>query len=174
MPQVLTYWSMPEEELEFIEYLSKWDVYAYLLDSFPSIAEVKPVPIGELIKNKNIIIFDFGLKQYMSENDIRRRKQVNDTCLYGVSSIQASTVGYNRPRYNLNGKLGQSNLSAYWKYWKGQELAAKNPEFVKWGKKVFAWARKQASEKIILNGYPYPATKRVKEMVDQNKLQVAF
>jgi hypothetical protein len=176
MATVLTYWCLPEEEAGFLDYLDKWNIQAYPPETFPNISDVKITPLSTVIFNKNPSQLDFGPKEFLSEKDIGRRNQVDGVYLYGVSPMQSHTIGYVRPRYRVGGHLGQSNLSAYWKY-PNENVTGfieKNPEFIKWAKKVFSWGRKWASEKVMLNGYAYPATKKVKELVDQNKLTVGF
>ena len=86
--------------------------------------------------------------------------------------MQSQTIAYRRPFFRESGALGQSNLSAYWKYPNetATEFIEKNPDFIKWAKGVFRWSRKHAPEKLMLNGYPYPATTKVKELVNRNKL----
>ncbi len=174
MATVLTYWCLPEEETHFLEYLCKWEIYVYPPDACLKISDVKPSPIQALIKSQNPYQIDLGLKQFLSEKDIGERRFLNGTRGYGSALMQAHTIGYRRPSYRVGGHLGQSNLAAYWKYPNIDRTGfiEKNPEFVKWAKKVFAWGRKWACEKVILNGYPYPATKKVKELVEQNKLAV--
>jgi hypothetical protein len=174
MATVLGWWCLPEEEAHFLNYLSKWEIYAYPPDAFPSISDVKPSPIQMLIKEQNPSQLDFGLKQFLSVKDIGDRHLLGGGHAYGSSLMQAHAIGYRRPCFRVGGELGKCNLAAYWKYPNAEKTGfiEKNPEFVKWAKKVFAWGRKWACEKVMLNGYPYSATPKVKELVEQNKLTV--
>jgi hypothetical protein len=174
MATVLTFWCLPEEEADFLDYLCKWEIYAYPPDAFPSIAEVKPRPIQILIKEQNPSQFDFGPKQFLSKNDIGDRRLLDGGHAYGSSLMQGHTIGYRRPYRRIGGGLGQCNLAAYWKYPNAEATGfiEKNPEFIKWAKKVFSWGRKWTSERVMLDGYAYPATKKVKQLVEQNKLTV--
>jgi hypothetical protein len=133
-------------------------------------------PLREVIAKKNISYLDFGLKQFLSEKDICKCNQVNGAYYYGVGIMQSHTIRYSRPCYRVEGQLGKCNLAAYWKYPNAEVTGfiEKDPEFIKWAKKVFAWGRKWACEKVMHNGYPYPATPKVKELVEQNKLTVGF
>jgi hypothetical protein len=174
MATVLTYWCLPEEEIDFLNYLSKWDIYAYDPTFFLSLSDVKPVPLTTLIVEQKLPDVYFGPKQFLSEKDIGLRTHLNGVAQYGVHSMNAQTIGYRRPCFRVGGELGKSNLHAYWKYPNAAVTGfiEKDPEFIKWAKKVFGWGRKWACERVMHNGYPYAATKRVKQLVEKNELRV--
>jgi hypothetical protein len=176
MATVSTYWCLPEEEADLLHYLTKWDVYSYFSDAIPNIFDVKPVPIKTLIEERNPSQLYFAPKQFLSQDDICCRNSVDGIHLFGVSPMQSQTIAYRRPFFHENGALGKSSLSAYWKYPNvtATDFIEKNPDFIKWAKGVFKWSRKYAPERLMLNGYAYPATTKVKQLVDRNKLVLAF
>ena len=171
MATVFTYWCLPEEEVDFLGYLSAWQIYAYPPSTFRNPSDVIPLPIQEILKLGSSQI-SFGPKGFLSDKDIGPRDIVNDVRHYGISPMQSNTITYRRPHLHENGGLGKANLSVYWKYPDDEAIVyvEKDIEFVKWAKKVFNWARKRASKKVMLNGYSYPATAKVKELVDKNSL----
>jgi hypothetical protein len=175
MAIVLTYWSLPEEEEAFLKYLKTWDIYAYPPQTFPKASEVKPIPMDEVLR-MNPSQVSFGPKQLLSDRDVAPRDVVDEVQHFGVSAMHSQTITYSRPFFRRDGTLGQSNLCVYWKY-PLPDLSGfveKDPDFIKWAKVVLSWSGKRAREKLLLNGYPYPATTKVKEMVEQNKLKLGF
>ena len=76
MATVLTYWCLPEEEEDLLNYLRAWKIYAYPPSTFPRESDVKPVPIQEVLK-LNPSQIDFGPKQFLSDKDIGPRNTVN-------------------------------------------------------------------------------------------------
>ncbi len=175
MAAVFSYWSLPEEEADFLDYLKAWDIHAYPPQTFPKTSEVKPAPLEEFLK-LNPSQISFGPNELLSEGDIGPRDIVDGVQRFGVSAMQSHTIAYNRPFFHDGGALGKSNLCAYWKY-PAPDLSGfieKDPEFIRWAKKVLGWCGRRASEKLMLNGYPYPATKRVKELVEQKKLALGY
>lgn len=90
--------------------------------------------------------------------------------------MRSQTIGYKRPHLRESGVLDISNISTYWRYpnEKDPGYVQKNTEFIMWAKRVFAWARKRACERIKFKGYYYSTTKRVKSLVEQKKLVLGF
>lgn len=176
MATVSTYWCLPEEEEDFLGFLSKADIYAYSPEMTPNISDVKPVPIKTLLEDGNPPQIYLGPKHFLSQNDICCRNVVDGIHLFGISPTQSQTIGYNQPFFRKGGALGQSNLSAYWKYPNktATGFVDKNPEFIKWARGVFRWSLKHAPEKLMLNGYGYSATTKVKQLVDRKELVLAF
>jgi hypothetical protein len=176
MALVLTYWSLPDEENDFLDYLFKWDIYAYPARTSDTIADISPIPIRELLAETNPLQLFFGPWQFLSENDISLRNQMDGVCLYEVTSVRSQAIGYKRPHFNGSGVLSMSRLSAYWKYPSPNlmEYVEKDAEFIKWAKRVLTWARRRACERIKVKGYFYSVTKRVKTMVEKEKLVLDF
>jgi hypothetical protein len=106
MATVLTYWCLPEEEPRLLDYLDRWEIYAYPPDAFPNKADATPIPIRKLIKEQNPSQLDFGLKQFLSEKDIGTRNQPKGGSAYGVGLMQSHTIGYSRPCYRIGGECG--------------------------------------------------------------------
>src|SRR5882757_5703909 len=115
MPTVLTFWSLPEEETEFLDYLSAWEIYAYPPSTFPKETDVKPIPIREVLELDPSQV-SFAPKQFLSVKDIGQRDIVNGVQRYGVSPMQSQTIAYRRPFFHEGGALGKSNLSVYWEF----------------------------------------------------------
>jgi hypothetical protein len=85
-------------------------------------------------------------------------------------------IDYRRGRMREPNRLGQSNLSAYWSYPDegATGLIAKDPEFIRWAKRVFGWVRRYTPERVECQGYPYRATRRVREAVDRGVLEAVL
>jgi hypothetical protein len=162
---------MPEEEKEFLNYLSAWEIYAYPPHTFRKSSDVKPIPLLDVLKS-NPSQVSFGSKQFLSDRDIGQRNIVDDVQYYGVSPMQSQTIAYQRPFFHKNGALGKANLSFYSEYPNEEAIGfiKKDADFIKWAKKVIGWSRKRACEKLLLNGYPYMATTKVKELVERSEL----
>ena len=83
---------------------------------------------------------------------------------------------YSRGKFRDANKLTQSNLAAYWDYPNEEATAMidKDPEFVRWGKKIFAHARRMTPEKLELRGYPYRATKLAANAARRGEIEVVL
>ena len=90
--------------------------------------------------------------------------------------MRSCLIAYQRPIFRNGNVLGQSNICADWRYLEEDQarLLAKDEDFVKWGKKVFAWVRKATLEEHELNGFPYRATKRAKQAFVERRYVPAF
>jgi hypothetical protein len=164
MTAVLSYWQVPDEEQDFLCFLqSTGSVVALPSHAVKTKAELKPERLKDFIEKHDPLQLEFGLPHLLSEADIEQQ-QFGQELLYKVATMRPCLIGYNRPKF-WAGELGRSNLSAYWDYSNREKskLIQKSPEFVKWAKTVFSWARKRACERIALRGCEYPATRRARD-----------
>jgi hypothetical protein len=175
MSTVVTYWQLPSDEQDFIEFLATTGDVVGLTDRFVErTEELLYQPITKFIEERNPDQLLLGLNEAELREHIAPRL-IEGKLHYGVPHMQAPVIAYTRGRIR-NGSLTLSNLSAYWEYPTegGAGLVAKPREFVKWAKKVMAWARNASPEQLLCNGYPYRATARVTEAVRNSNFNVAL
>jgi hypothetical protein len=114
MASVVTYWQVPEDERDFLDYLLKTgDVVAVLDEWVESRDLLRPVPIATHIERENTIGFQFALRHLLDVNytDERQFDGKTQFCL----SMRSNTISYRRGLL-ANGRLPQSNLSMYSAY----------------------------------------------------------
>jgi hypothetical protein len=149
MPSVLTFWQLPEEEAAFIEYLqTTGNVLALPSRWVKTREELSPQPIRAYLETHDPPQISFGLEQHLKDISPEPRIYEGESGFMQPSEMEFCLIGYNRPRFRRNTELGQSNLAAYWQRLdpEARILVEKPPEFVRWGKAVFAWLRRHTPE----------------------------
>ncbi len=173
MPVVVTFWQLPEEENTLLEYLERTGGIVGLPDHWvKSSDDLTPLAIRLFIQKHDPDQFLFGLEQHLRDVSIERSKYEGVWGYKGPGAMQACLVTYTRPKLYEGRKLALSNLAAYWTCLdEGNSMVIdKDREFVKWGKRVMAWVRKATPEQVECNGYPYRATRQVKEAVESGEI----
>jgi hypothetical protein len=173
---VVTFWQLPEDEKDFLNFLlTTGNVMAIPTHKVKTKVELAPAPVLEYVAERDPAQLAMALEKHALQAVIELREWKGEK-LYVLDQMRSSVVSYQRARIRDGNKLGQANLCAYWEYPNkaGTELFRKDPEFTKWAKRVLGWARKATTERVEYNGFPYRATKRVKEGVSQGRLEVAF
>lgn len=176
MPAVRTYWQLPEDERDFLAFLMATGTIVGMPDHWTRTKEeLAPQPIVTYIERDDPQQFLFGLEEYAREAVIEPKSRDGEQ-FFSVGFMSAHLIGYRRGSIRDRNKLGQSNLAAYWEYLSedNTELIPKDPGFIRWAKKVFAWVRRATPERLECNGYPYPATRRVKDAVEQGQIEVVL
>jgi hypothetical protein len=177
MPSVVTYWQLPEDEEEFLDFLVKIGA-VMAIPTGPwrrTRAELCPRPVARYIEQDDPSSLYFGLQQHIGEEDIEAREQDGEM-FFTISDTKSCVIGYDRGRLRKGNKLGQSNIYAYWKYPSADatEMLDKNPDFVKWARRVLGWVRRFTPETAEVHGFPYRATKRVKAALLKGEIEVVL
>jgi hypothetical protein len=175
MPSVVTFWQLPEDERDFLEYIhSTGDVLACASMWSDSKQDPQWLPPRTYVSGQNPIQLLITLAEFASRISTRSHKK-GDRIIYGVDSIYECVITYTRGRFRENGALGQSSFSFYSTFPNVEvsRMEKKDPRFLNWAKRVLARARRFTPEKVIFHGFPYRATRRVKEAVVSGRIQVA-
>src|SRR5438128_869348 len=165
MRAVVTYWQLPEDEHDFLDFLSSTGEVVAMPDHWVKTKEeLEPKPVRSFIREQDPAQLLFGLRHHATQAIIKP-EQKNGERWFSVSDMKSCLIGYARGRLRDKNMLGQSNLHAYWDYVDDSTmtLQIKDPEFIKWGKAVLAWIRKVTAERIECHGHQYRATERVKD-----------
>jgi hypothetical protein len=141
---VVTFWRFPEEEEDFIRRLeSSGPVTAVAAgwERDPS-SLTTPLPVRELIARDPSEVL-LSLPEFMRELPISAKETESGT-LYFVRWWEAPALSYSRGAWRAPNRLGACNM---WADWHVRLPDGGRPdEFVKWGKKIFAWLRNQTPE----------------------------
>lgn len=175
MPSVVTYWQLSEDERDFLDFLqSTGPILALPAHWAESKNDLIPQPISVLIERDDPDQLVFGPDEHMSNATIERR-EVGGSTYFGINQMKSCVACYRRGKLR-NGKLAQSNLSAYLEYptEDASKLVKKDPVFVRWVRRVTAWVREVTPERVERNGYHYRATTRVKAAVGDGLLEAVL
>ncbi|MDX1964707.1 MAG: hypothetical protein SFX18_16275 [Pirellulales bacterium] len=173
MASVVTFWQLPDEEQRFFDYMeSTGEVVAITTLRVYEQSEIAPIPIRQFVANNNSMQLYIGLKTLIVANGIDTFIIKGQT-RYGLESMKSNVIGYDRPVF-LEGKLAQSNLFYYNSYpdIAKNSMISKDRLFLNWAKKILNWMRRNTPEKVMYNGFPYRATKAVKDAVSQGKIDL--
>jgi len=175
MPSVVTFWWLPPDEDEFLEYLSgTGEVVALPADCVKSKALLVPKPYKSYIHEHGPTQLLLALQEHVVDCKIDVLSQGQDG-VYNISDLESPVLAYQRGELQ-DRRLGQSNISAYWSF-PSQDAAAMIPKhhtFVKWGKKVLSWIRRSTDDKVECNGFSYRSSRRAKQAVVQGKLHAVL
>jgi hypothetical protein len=144
MAVTLTFWRLPEEESAFIEFLeSSGDVVAIPWQKVSDPSLLKPRPLSEVISQDSDAIL-IGLRHTIQNPPINTFRDDGEES-YAVPARDLPMLIYHRGKWNDVNKLRRSNLSGEWTTISPDTgRSVDQPEdFVKWGKKVMQWVRKQ-------------------------------
>jgi hypothetical protein len=173
MAGVVGYWQLPEEERQFLAFVEgTGDILAVPTYWAETRAEMAPERITSFIDRLDPGDLYFGPSELQWDIEARH---FGDKLLFGVSQMMSCVVGYDRGRLR-DGEITLSNLSVYWDYPSkdGSQIVRKSELFVKWSKRILDWVRRRTTERVECNGYPYRATKRVKDAVNNGKLRAVL
>jgi hypothetical protein len=175
MTVVVSFWRFPEEEEAFLDFLDKTgNVVAIPYQNFHNLEAIKPQPLREMIKNSDLNSAShsllIGLEHWMDQIRVNPYFH-NGGNIFAVSYLYSPLIVYDRGQFREPNKLGMSNLCTTRSYYDdGKKLIYKPDEFVKWGKKVFSWVRKETPE---FHQYKtYRLTLRVAEAVRNNLIDI--
>jgi hypothetical protein len=172
MPAVVGWWQLPEDEEEFIEYVSKTgDVVAVASRYMPHRSDLEAIPVSEIALSGSPGSCALGLRHLIFKRGISELKK-DGGVLFSLPR-QADFAMYDRCRFR-EGVLVLLNLYAEWSFLTDDYSATieKDPEFKAWATKLFAWVRRHTPERVDLRGFPYRATKRVAEAVREGRIRV--
>jgi len=173
MPEVVTYWQVPDDESEFLAFLEGTGLVKAVPASWTETSEeLAPERIRSFIERHDLAQLLFG-KGELQDEIISQR--FGDKLLFGVPEIKSCVIGYGRGKLH-HGTVTQSNLSVHWEYAgdDASRLISKKDDFVKWSRRVVNWVRKMTNEKVECNGFSYRATRRVKEAVCSGTLKAVL
>jgi hypothetical protein len=176
MPAVVTYWQLPEDEKEFLDFLLTTGKVVAMPDHWvKTTEELAPQSIDRFIQQHNPDQLKFGLERHPLQASVEAREFEGEV-LFGVPVMKACVIGYSRGRLRDGNNLTQSNLAAYWDYPNedATRMVEKDAQFINWAKRVFAWVRKATSERLDCHNHPYRATKRVKNAMQRGQLEVVL
>jgi hypothetical protein len=175
MAAVVTYWQLPEDEKDFLSFLQGTGNVLALPDRWVSSREeLAPRPIPAFVDQYDPNQLLFGLDSHVTTLRIEEHR-VDGAPRFALPHMEPCVIAYGRGRL-CDGKLAQSNLSAYWSYPSrvGLGLVKKDPEFVAWARHVMGWVRRATPKRLICNGYPYRATSRAANEVAGGRVQLVL
>ena len=170
MPAVVTFWQLPDEEEAFLSYLENTGTVLALPDHWVKKKEdLSPLPIRKFIADRDPNQLLFGLEERLAEIPVERWQHEGQWGYKGPCAMDSCLIAYRRPEYRGKGKLGLSNLAAYWTCLdeSGSTIIDKDPDFVKWGKRVFAWTRRHTPQRH----QRYRMTDRAKEALENATME---
>jgi hypothetical protein len=143
MPTVVTFWRLPEEEPEFIEFLSSTgDVVWLPWQKVPDRSMLVPRPLDTLTTQDPDSVL-LGLRDTLGEIPINTFAEGSRQS-FAIVATEVPMLIYQRGKWRGQKKLGSSNLSGEWTVVTRDNRRIDQPDkFVKWGKKVMQWVRKR-------------------------------
>jgi hypothetical protein len=144
MAAVVTFWRLPGEEGAFLEFLkSTGDVVGVPWEKVPNRSLLVPRTMAELVSEDPDSIL-IGLRETLGDIPINEFFDESGHS-YAAAASTLPMMIYSRGKWRDSNKLGASNLSGQWavvpsgaKEWVDQPAV-----FIKWGRKVMSWVRKQ-------------------------------
>jgi hypothetical protein len=176
VPASITFWQTPEDESDLLDFiLATGVVVAIPAEGVRTREELAPQPLALYIHQRDPSQLRMGLEEQAHRVAIEEKEQGGEGH-FQVAYMSPCLVNYRRGRMRESGRLGQSHLSAYWSYPDvgATGLIAKDPDFIRWAKRVFDWVRRHTPERVVCQGYPYRATMRVKEGVERGNLEAVL
>jgi hypothetical protein len=155
---VVTFYQLPAEACEFAGYLqTTGDVYARaVLDDFTPLLEPAPfaefwdMHAGRLCRNGVVNVF-VGLR-----DDVLNPVAYHcDDGRVTVDSNASRLIHYTQGQYCDEATLAQSNLHVATSFVHDREFCKHPPNFIAWGKRVLAWMRRRASQRVPVLGANY-------------------
>ena len=144
MAVTVKFWRLPEEEPAFTEFLeSSGDIVAIPWQKVSDPSLLRPRPLSEVIsQDLNSILI--GLRQTIQNPRINTFHDDGKES-YAVPAPELPMLIYRRGKWIDVNKLGSSNVSGDWTRISSEtgRIVDHPEEFVKWGKKVIQWLRKQ-------------------------------
>src|SRR5260370_41031597 len=113
MPAVVTYWQLPDDDKDFLDFVQTTGTVLALPDRWVKRKE-------ELALQPMVSYFQlhdrgqFSLEKHVLQISIDEH-ETSDGLRFGVPVMEPCVIAYERGRF-LNGKLTLPNLSAYWDY----------------------------------------------------------
>ena len=163
MASVVTYWRLPDEEGQFLDYLEKTgDIQACVHGSVSRRDGLRPRPLRDLLQTDEFEDILFGPQEFMAQSWIDSVVHEGRT-LYSRSYRQGPLICYTRGGFRTPQQLAQSNLCFVSSCWVSDganpdldHSQPQPPEFLAWAKNVLSWVRRHTQP----HGY-YRATPRV-------------
>lgn len=176
MLSFVTYWQLPpEDENEFLDFLQSTGTILSLPAHWAETKEeLVPQPIATFIERHDPDQVLFGIEEHVL-HEAPEVREFNGNIRFGIPVMKSRIITYRRGKIR-EGKLAQSNISAYLDYpaEDASRLILKSTDFVGWVKKVIDWTKKATSERIERNGHGYRATARAKTAVCEGKLEAVL
>jgi len=169
---VFTYWQMPDEEPELIEFMgTTGPVVSYPGHWVRTLVEAKPIRIDRFLIQYNSGPALLGQAAHSTEVIIEPAEKDNQQ-FFSVNLMNSCLIGYNRSQLRGGNRLVQSNLCAYLTIYKNHVECPKPEWFQSWVKRIISWARKRAKAKCTLQGFPYPATPLVAKLAKEREIEL--
>lgn len=147
MPISVTFWQLPEEEENFIEFLEKDErVVAFPAESRKPVSELSLEVPSRLTRGDEPLIL-LALKPHVSQ--IKSVEYTQDgSKLFGIDATNSPVIMYERGAFREPGKLGQSVIAAHLEALTedGKGLRRKPDEFCKWAQSVAKWVRRNTPQ----------------------------
>src|SRR5215471_4000827 len=171
MADAVTFWSFPEEEPAFIEFLeSTGPVVGVRKGKVPDKAQLHLSPLRSLLAEgvDSVLV---GLPALVGELPIRAYPEPAGES-WAVLFTRIPVLTYDRAIWRSPERLGSSHISGSWTILSDDktQVLDQPAEFVKWGRKVLAWVRKQAPESRELSGHRI--TRKVSEAIKSSGIQL--
>ena len=135
---VLTYWSAPSDEDDFLEFLgTTGSVVAYSIEWKESPEAVQPIDLFTFVSGSHPSQLMIGLADGYT---VVEKHVFSGRIRYNVTPDQSAVIVYRRG-LTSEAKLGRSNLAAYYDI--SSRSGAADRSFHDWCTKVFGWVRKR-------------------------------
>lgn len=168
MASVATFWWTREDEAEFLSYLdTSGPVIAYTAPWKAKSQDVVAWDIRALVATQHPGRLMFGLRGRQELIPIISHEFPKSGVLFNVEATSGCVLTYDPVSYR-DAKLCRCNLAAYWSIFdpRGGTNTVKDAEFVRWGKRVFAWVRSRTKGKM---GF-YGISERAKIGIDKKSI----
>ena len=164
MISAVTFWRFPEEEDEFVRFLLSFGpVVAAPKGKVRDKSLLTPIPLTELLQQNPpqillwlpTLVEDLPIRSYPDE----------DGESFGVLFTRVPVLTYRRGQFRPPNQLTPSHITGNWTVLSADQsrILRQPDDFIKWGKKVLAWVRKQTPEWHQYKNYRI--TKRVSEAI---------
>jgi hypothetical protein len=164
MPAAVTFWRFPEEEEDFIRFLqSSGPVVGVPKGKVKDKSQLNPAPVADLLaRNPPSVLL--GLPNLLREWPIRVYHDERGES-YAVLFTCVPVLTYRRGQLLAPNQLTASHISGDWTVPSEDKskVVDQPEEFIKWGRKVLAWVRKETPEWHEFK--TYRVTRRVSDAI---------
>jgi len=164
MISAVTFWRFPEEEDEFVRFLlSSGQIVAVPKGKVRDKSLLTPIPLTELLQQNPPQIL-LWLPTLVKGLPIRSYSE-EDGESFGVLFTRVPVLTYRRGQFRAPNQLTPSHITGNWTVPSADQsrILHQPDDFIKWGKKVLEWVRKQTPEWHQYKNYRI--TKRVSEAI---------
>ncbi len=144
----ITFWYLPEDEKEFLDFIKKDErVVALPFENTTPVAKSELSTPDQLIQRENCAQMFLTLNSLLEEVKWVGYESEGKK-LYGIDAVNSPVISFSRSVFRGENKLGQAAISAQLeKLTKNRKnLVDQKEEFISWVNKVFTFVRKSTPE----------------------------